>query len=249
VLTFFLGFIGYAKVTPNFLIPTECMLPLIVCRALGPILSVARVQNITRWAAAFMLFALLIGPIVAYASVAFHFDGKAQISRQVAIAATAAWAERIASPLRIATGTEQLSLALPFYSSDVPIEFTHYNFMEAPWITPERIAREGILYACGATDVGCIEAAKTYETAHTARLPLTFHSAFWGLRGPEIEVVLIMIPPRVDALGGLRPHALVNRTSDFVLFDAARIDAEPVVVVRLPQRVPQGLNGSWIPKA
>jgi carotenoid cleavage dioxygenase len=40
-----------------------------------------------------------------------------------------------------------------------------------------------------------------------------------------------------------------SRTSDFVLLDAARIAAEPVAVVRLPQRVPQGLHGSWIPQA
>src|SRR5262249_9136645 len=41
----------------------------------------------------------------------------------------------------------------------------------------------------------------------------------------------------------------VNRTSDFVLLDAAHIDARPVAVVRLPQRVPQGLHGTWIAKA
>jgi carotenoid cleavage dioxygenase len=41
----------------------------------------------------------------------------------------------------------------------------------------------------------------------------------------------------------------VNHTSDFVLLDAAHLDAEPVAVIRLPQRVPQGLHGNWIPKA
>jgi carotenoid cleavage dioxygenase len=40
----------------------------------------------------------------------------------------------------------------------------------------------------------------------------------------------------------------VAKTSDFVLLDAARIEAEPVAVVRLPQRVPQGLHGTWIPR-
>jgi len=38
----------------------------------------------------------------------------------------------------------------------------------------------------------------------------------------------------------------VEHCSDFVLLDASRIDTEPVAVVRLPQRVPQGLHGSWI---
>jgi carotenoid cleavage dioxygenase-like enzyme len=41
----------------------------------------------------------------------------------------------------------------------------------------------------------------------------------------------------------------VNRTSDLVLLDATHIDAKPVAVIRLPQRVPQGLHGTWIPNA
>ena len=41
----------------------------------------------------------------------------------------------------------------------------------------------------------------------------------------------------------------VNRTSDLVLLDASHIDADPVAVIRMPQRVPQGLHGTWIPKA
>jgi len=40
----------------------------------------------------------------------------------------------------------------------------------------------------------------------------------------------------------------VDRTSEFVLLDAAHVDAAPVAVVRLPQRVPQGLHGTWIAK-
>jgi hypothetical protein len=71
------------------------------------------------------------------------------------------------------------------------------SLQESPWITPERIAREGILYACAASDLDCIEAAKTYATAQTTRLLLIYHSAFWGLRGSAIEVLLIMTPPRI----------------------------------------------------
>ena len=196
MLTLLLGFIGYVKVTPNFLIPTVYLLPLIVCRALRSMLSAAPVRDIMRRAAAFMLFALLITPVIAYSSVAFHFDDKGQISARVAVAATEAWGERVTSPLRIATGTEQFSLALPFYSSDGPVEFTHDSLQESPWITPERIAREGILYACAAGDMDCIHAASTYATAQTTRLRLTYHPAFWGLRGSAIEVLLIMTPPR-----------------------------------------------------
>jgi carotenoid cleavage dioxygenase-like enzyme len=36
-------------------------------------------------------------------------------------------------------------------------------------------------------------------------------------------------------------------TSDFVVLDATRFSAPPVAVVRLPQRVPYGFHGSWLP--
>ncbi|HEY1326808.1 MAG TPA: carotenoid oxygenase family protein [Casimicrobiaceae bacterium] len=38
----------------------------------------------------------------------------------------------------------------------------------------------------------------------------------------------------------------VAGTSDFVLLDAAHLADEPVAVVRMPQRVPQGLHGNWM---
>ena len=60
----------------------------------------------------------------------------------------------------------------------------------------DRIAREGILYACVATDLSCLQAARTYATTQTTQSFLTFQNTFWGLRGPVIEIVLIMTPPR-----------------------------------------------------
>ena len=35
--------------------------------------------------------------------------------------------------------------------------------------------------------------------------------------------------------------------STFTLLDAADVTAEPVAVVALPRRVPQGLHGAWMP--
>jgi carotenoid cleavage dioxygenase len=38
-----------------------------------------------------------------------------------------------------------------------------------------------------------------------------------------------------------------TQTSDLLLLDAAQIEEAPVAVIGLPQRVPQGLHGNWIP--
>jgi len=88
-------------------------------------------------------------------------------------------------------------LALPFYSPDSPAEFTHYSLEQAPWITRELIAREGILYACAASDKVCLEAARVYATERTEHLPLTIQNNFWGLRGPPTGVALIITAPIV----------------------------------------------------
>ncbi|MFT3772126.1 MAG: carotenoid oxygenase family protein [Minicystis sp.] len=41
----------------------------------------------------------------------------------------------------------------------------------------------------------------------------------------------------------------VRDTSELVVFDAEAFDAPPVARVRLPQRVPIGIHGTWVPAA
>ena len=125
-------------------------------------------------------------------------NDRQQVSPAVVDAATRAWHEELRIPLRIATGTEAFSLALPFYSSDSPAEFIHFSTKQAPWITTERIAREGLLCVCEATDAGCLEQAKHYATPATKRIVQRFQKKFWGLRGRVIEVVVIIVPPRSE---------------------------------------------------
>ena len=43
-------------------------------------------------------------------------------------------------------------------------------------------------------------------------------------------------------------YDLARDTSDFVILDAQRITDAPVAVVRLPQRVPMGPHGVWVPR-
>src|SRR5262249_12376254 len=127
-MTLLLGISGLMKITPNYFIPTAYIVPLLIVKAVGPPVTPARVRAVMAAAAAFLLLALAISPIVAYASVALRLDQMQQVSRDVAAAATKVWHSAVAAPLRIATGTEAFSLALPFYSPDNPAEFTHYNF-------------------------------------------------------------------------------------------------------------------------
>src|SRR5262249_28430099 len=105
VMTLALGFAGYVKVPPNFLIPTVYILPLLLLIRVGRAVPLGRVLSVMMPAALFMVFALAVSPIVAYASVALRVDERAQISPHVATAATEFWHEEVDAPLRIAAGT------------------------------------------------------------------------------------------------------------------------------------------------
>jgi 4-amino-4-deoxy-L-arabinose transferase-like glycosyltransferase len=196
VATLVLGIAGYVKVAPNYLIPTVYILPLLVLIAVGPALTPRRVRGIMITAALFMVFTLTISPIVAYASMVLRVSDRKLISPDVATVATELWHEEVKAPVRIAAGSEAFSLALPFYSADGPNEFTHFNVQQAPWITPERIAREGMLCVCAATDVACLQQTKRYELPETKRWLRVFQKSFRGVHGTPIEVVIIMVPPR-----------------------------------------------------
>jgi hypothetical protein len=177
------------------MISTAYILPLLGVAAVGPALNPVGVRRIMTTAAAFIVIALAVSPIVAYATVALRVEDRQQVSRDIAWTATSVWHAQLQTSMRVATGTEPFSLALPFYSPDGPAEFTHFNSREAPWITPARIAREGILCICETTDTVCLEQAEHYATPETKRIARTFRKEFWGLRGRAIEVVMIVVPP------------------------------------------------------
>ena len=42
-------------------------------------------------------------------------------------------------------------------------------------------------------------------------------------------------------------HDTANDTSDLAIFDAQAITDDPVAVVHLPVRVPNGFHGNWVP--
>jgi hypothetical protein len=126
----------------------------------------------------------------------FRLGDRQKVSPEVAMSASAIWHEEIGTPLRIVAGSAAFSLALPFYSIGGPAEFTHFSTQQAPWITPERIAREGLLGVCAGDDTACIDQAKRYETPDAKKIVRIFRKVFWGLRGLPIEVIMIMVPPR-----------------------------------------------------
>lgn len=196
VLTILFGAAGYVKVAVNFLIPAFFMLPLIVTLALEPAINRDAVKGVLRAVVIFLAGAVLIAPAIAYFCIYAQLKGTVEVSPLAARDAARIWHETFGTRVAIVSGSEKYSIAQPFYGPDSPAEFTHFRFDEAPWISPSRIAREGLLAICDADDGDCLAHARHYANSGTRESKAAVQSVYGGLKGPVRNLVYIMTPPR-----------------------------------------------------
>jgi len=196
VLTILFGAAGYVKVAVNFLIPAFYMLPLVIMLALEPAITRDAMRGVLRAVVVFLVGAVLVSPAIAYACFYFQLKGTVDISPFAARDAARVWQQSFGSPVRIVTGSEKYSLAQPFYGPDSPAEFTHFSSGEAPWVTPQRIEREGLLAICGAGEAWCLAAARQFSHAGTMEIPTTIQHSFAGMTGPTHNLIYVMTPPK-----------------------------------------------------
>lgn len=195
LITIVVGAAGYIKIAVNFLIPTFFMLPLLVMIVLQPAVSRVTVRGVTRVLGLLFAVALLVSPAISYATLRAHVKGTISVSPLTAADAAQEWRKAFGVPVRIVSGTELHSLAQVFYTSERPSEFTHFTFEQAPWITPQRIAREGLLTVCKADDEDCLANARRYANARTIEKPVVQQRRAYGLLGKPRPFIYVMTPP------------------------------------------------------
>jgi 4-amino-4-deoxy-L-arabinose transferase-like glycosyltransferase len=195
-MTLLLGVLGYVKVSLNFLIPTVFMLPLVVMIALEPALTRGAMRGVLRAVGLLLLAALVLSPVVAFATFRLQVKGAIDVNPQAARDAARLWHETFKLPVRIVAGSEKYSLAQPFYGPDSPSEFSHFSFDEAPWISKARIARQGLLAICVAEDRLCLQQARTYAHAGTREFEASIQRTVFGIAGPKVDLIYVMTPPR-----------------------------------------------------
>jgi hypothetical protein len=116
--------------------------------------------------------------------------------RALSLELTQAWRRATGRPLSIVVGDMELTPAVTFYSPDHPDSIPGFDLALAPWITPERMAREGVAAVCRADDGGCIETAKQRTSDKAARVSYEAISTFFGVRSPPARFVLMLMLPQ-----------------------------------------------------
>ncbi len=108
---------------------------------------------------------------------------------------SAAWAQETGKPLRIVTGRAWPAGLVALHHPDKPSILTEGELAFSPWITPERLAREGTLVVWAeSSSAGITPAMQTLIAGRTVREQRIAPSM--GTPGPWTVIKYVIIPPR-----------------------------------------------------
>ena len=122
------------------------LLPLLVIELIGrgPVERLGRLS--VHLATALMLGAIVLSPAVAAVRTWFSPVAKEVMPfEEVALDATRLWHERTGQPVGYVSGSPWFENATAFYSPDHPSAFAYFDYSRSLWVTPERLAKRGLL--------------------------------------------------------------------------------------------------------
>ncbi len=157
-------------ITPEMTIGIFPLLPLLVIEVAG-VRNIDHLYRISlRLAAVVTLGALALSPVVAYARTYLWADG-ANVApyQEVAVEATRIWHDRTSLPLAYVAGSYWYEDAVAFYSPDRPSAFAFFDYSRNLWVTPEALARKGLLSVCVSDDTFCLTATARFRHAGNRR--------------------------------------------------------------------------------
>jgi hypothetical protein len=144
---------------------------------------------------AITLVALLAAPAVAWSRhVSGGTHGEAYY-RALGDQVTREWHRHSQRPLRIVMGNMGLVDAVSFYSADHPDAVPASDLRVAPWVTPERLEREGYAIVCDDPVCTTIAERRTAAEPQALRRELELTRRFLGRDGPAARFTVVVVPP------------------------------------------------------
>jgi hypothetical protein len=147
------------------------------------------------------LGALALSPVIALERIYLSARGMdAKPYQEVAIEATRLWHDQTSLSLTYVAGSNWYENEITFYSPDRPHAFVHFDYSRNLWVSPEAIARRGLLSVCVNDDEVCLSTTTEFTTPQTRRTELSLAHAFWGHVANPVHFVVTVIPPREEML-------------------------------------------------
>jgi hypothetical protein len=176
--------------------PAMTLLPVVLLSS--PLVAMSRLAAVRLLALAvvFPLSALAVSPLAALGVHLNSVPEHASDYRAVAAAVERVWRAQTDKPLRI-IGSNTFVNGIVFYFKDQPSTFDIDNPKQTPWVSDERIRREGAALVCPETEAFCMLALGGFA-AHfpvVADEDAVVSRRFFGIATPPERYEIIVIPP------------------------------------------------------
>jgi 4-amino-4-deoxy-L-arabinose transferase-like glycosyltransferase len=186
------------SVTPLWSMQAWFLLPILLLAP--PSAALSRRAAITTAICVFAatLVVLAAAPVLAWRYHAEGIGHSREYAHSLATELTREWRSRYGSRLSIVTGDEALAGATSFYSPDHPDFVFVAGLWTAPWVTTDRIAREGAAIVCRAADPAyCRQAVSilgvSEQTLQKTEITLARH--FVGSTTRPEKFLIWLVPP------------------------------------------------------
>jgi hypothetical protein len=187
--------------------------------AMAPVgVDVALLPRVRKACAMVLAACLVASPIIAFFGTAYQARFIARPKSEIVRAVTDEWHRRFGVPLKIIGGTEDYAIAGPFYSRDSPSYLSGFDLrmlqdfgqtlgkgptdaalMHSPWVSRERIARDGLAIICSQeterVEKGCDQEATYWIGPNAQTLKLTVAKSLMGWRLPSYRFQVYFRPP------------------------------------------------------
>lgn len=197
ILPVILAPILHVRLTSVWNMQSWFLLPIILLTPKQIVVSRTSITDIGAGVLLLTAAVVVAAPAVAWV---YHIAGTKQgrgYSRLVAAQVTDEWHRMTGRPVDIVVGDGDLAAAVTFYSPDHPDAVPGFNLRAAPWVTSDRLTRDGWVAVCKADDGICTAELGRRQGAnpHAARLDIELTPVFWGVRGNAARFVVTFFPP------------------------------------------------------
>jgi hypothetical protein len=184
------------SITSLWTMPAWFLLPIVLLAP--PEIQLARAAAVR---VALIVLAVTVACLAASPGLAWYRhinEGKEERAyyREVGEKVTKLWHNTIGKPLTIVMGDQDLAIATTFYSVDHPDGVPGFDLATAPWVTPERLAREGFAAVCLAADNACVKTAEKRAPGPTTRLERDVVNVLLGVPGVPGRFIFVLSPPK-----------------------------------------------------
>jgi 4-amino-4-deoxy-L-arabinose transferase-like glycosyltransferase len=179
--------------------PCWALLPALALSAPGLVVTRRAAAAVLAVAYAIPLAALAVSPFVAWRVLENGVDNQAAYYEPLAREVDRRWPQVSDGPLRYVAGPEGLAWACTFYCRDRPRAFPSFSRVNAPWIDPAAMARDGFVALCPPENEGCLAQARAIATGNPGVREETVEVArtAFGRSGEPRRFTILLAPARL----------------------------------------------------